>query len=79
MELKQQEQIMQLTTSWKEEGRLEEKLAITLRLLNRKLGTLPETLAEQVKSLEPTKLDFLTEDLLDFQTIDDFQVWLSNS
>jgi hypothetical protein len=71
MKLKQQEQIMQLTTSWERKGRLEEKLAITLRLLNRKLGTLPEALAEQVKSLEPTQLDFLTEDLLDFQTIDD--------
>lgn len=37
------------STSWKEEGRvegqIEEKLAITLRLLNRKLGNLPEAIA----------------------------------
>jgi predicted transposase YdaD len=86
MELQEREQIMQITTSWeqkglvrgREEGRLEEKRAITLRLLNRKLGNLPEEIATQIKSLEPSKLDTLTEDLLDFQTLDDLERWLSN-
>lgn len=79
MELEQREQIMEITTSWERKGRLEEKLSITLRQLNRKLGTLPEELAEQVKSLESSRLDALTEDLLDFQTIDDLRGWLNNS
>ncbi|MEY2832404.1 MAG: hypothetical protein RLZZ574_1662 [Cyanobacteriota bacterium] len=79
METREQEQIMQITTSWKEEGRIEEKLAITLRLLNRKLGNLPEAIAERIKSLEPIQLDSLTEDLLDFQSLDDLQNWLSKS
>jgi predicted transposase YdaD len=86
MELQEREQIMQITTSWeqkglvrgREEGRLEEKRAITLRLLNRKLGNLPEEIATQIESLEPSKLDTLTEDLLDFQTLDDLERWLSN-
>jgi hypothetical protein len=82
MELKDQEQIMELTTSWEQKGivkgRQEEKLSITLRLLNRKLGNLPENLAEQIQALEPTQLDSLTEDLLDFQSLDDLQVWLSS-
>ncbi len=82
MELEQQEQIMEITTSWERrgitKGRLEEKLSITLRLLNRKLGTLPEELATEIKSLEPSRLDALTEDLLDFQTIDDLTQWLNN-
>jgi predicted transposase YdaD len=73
---------MQITTSWKEEGRsegrIEEKLAITLRQLNRKLGNLPEAIATQIKSLEPNQLDTLTEDLLDFQTLDDLERWLSS-
>ncbi|MBW4535763.1 MAG: DUF4351 domain-containing protein [Pleurocapsa minor HA4230-MV1] len=79
METREQEQIMQITTSWKEEGRIEEKLAITLRLLNRKLGNLPEAIADRIKSLEPIQLDSLTEDLLDFQSLDDLQNWLSKS
>jgi hypothetical protein len=83
IESQQQEQIMEITTSWEQKGivkgRQEERLSITLRQLNRKLGTLPENLAKQVKSLEPIQLDSLTEDLLDFQTLDDLQVWLSNS
>jgi hypothetical protein len=31
------------------------------------------------KSLEPSRLDTLTEDLLDFQTLDDLERWLSSS
>jgi hypothetical protein len=87
MEAREQEQIMQITTSWKEEGRvegrqegrIEEKLAITLRQLNRKLGNLPEEIATRIKSLEPNQLDSLTEDLLDFLSLDDLKQWLSNS
>jgi predicted transposase YdaD len=83
IDLEQQEQIMQITTSWEQkgraEGRLEEKLAITLRLLTRKFGTLDNTIADSVRSLKPAQLDSLTEDLLDFETLDDLQNWLSNS
>jgi Domain of unknown function (DUF4351)/Putative transposase, YhgA-like len=83
MGMREQEQIMRITTSWKEEGivegKLEEKLNITLRLLKRKFGTLDNAIAEQIKSLEPNQLDSLTEDLLDFQSLGDLQNWLSNS
>jgi Domain of unknown function (DUF4351) len=47
--------------------------------LNRKLGNLPEKIATRIKSLEPNQLDSLTEDLLDFQALDDLERWLSNS
>jgi hypothetical protein len=83
MELQEQEQIMQLTTSWEQKGilrgREEEKLAITLRQLNRKLGSLPSAIATQIESLEPNQLDALTEDLLDFNSLDDLHSWLSHS
>jgi hypothetical protein len=83
MNLQEQERIMQITTSWKEEG-LREGLQkgqsnTILRLLNRKLGNLPEDIADLVRSLEPSQLDSLTEDLLDFQSLDDLSRWLSNS
>ena len=73
METREQEQIMQITTSWKEqgivEGKLEEKLNITLRLLKRKFGTLDNAIAEQIKFLEPSQLDSLTSDSLDYSFI----------
>jgi predicted transposase YdaD len=78
---------MQITTSWKEEGRaegivkgrLEGQSNTILRLLDRKLGNLPEEIASHIQSLEPIQLDSLTEDLLDFQSLDDLQNWLNNS
>ncbi len=79
MELQEREQIMQITTSWEEKGRLEEKLAITLRQLKRKFGTLESDITNRIESLESSQLDSLTEDLLDFQSLDDLLNWLGNS
>jgi predicted transposase YdaD len=86
IDLEEREQIMQITTSWKEEGRVEGREEgrvegqsnTILRLLNRKLGNLPEEIATQIKSLEPNQLDSLTEDLLDFEAFDDLERWLSS-
>lgn len=79
MELQEQEQIMQLTTSWEQKGIVKGQSNTILRQLNRKLGSLPDAIATQIKSLEPTQLDALTEDLLDFNSLDDLQTWLSHS
>jgi hypothetical protein len=79
MKTREQEQIMQITTSWKEEGRIEGQSNTILRQLNRKLGNLSEEISRQIKSLEPNQLDTLTEDLLNFQTLDDLERWLSSS
>jgi hypothetical protein len=84
--LEEREQIMQITTSWKEEGRVEGREEgriegqsnTILRQLNRKLGSLPEEIAKRIQSLELVQLDSLTEDLLDFETFDDLNRWLSN-
>ena len=78
MDLQEQEQIMEITTSWQRKGRVEGQSNIILRLLNRKLGNLNNETTKQVKSLESTQLDSLADDLLDFQTKDDLRNWLSN-
>jgi hypothetical protein len=86
MELQEQKQIMEITTSWEQkgilkglqEGRQEGQSNTILRLLNRKLGTLSSAIATQIKSLEPNQLDTLTVDLLDFETLDDLHQWLNN-
>ena len=79
MNLGEKERIMQITTSWKEKGILEGKLAIALRQLNRKLGNLSEETTNRIKSLESSQLDNLTDELLDFVSLDDLHNWLKNS
>jgi predicted transposase YdaD len=83
IELQEQQQIMEITTSWEQKGilkgRQEGQSDTILRLLNRKLGTLPSAITTQIKSLEPNQLDTLTLDLLDFETLDDLHQWLNNS
>ncbi len=79
IDLEEQEQIMEITTSWERKGITKGQSNTILRLLNRKLGTIPNAITDQIKSLEPNQLDSLTEDLLDFQTLDDLNQWLSNS
>ena len=75
MELEEQEQIMQITTSWERKGQSN----TILRLLNQKLGSLPDATIQQIESLQPNQLDSLTENLLNFESIDDLNRWLSNS
>ena len=66
---------MQLTTYWKEQGRqegrqeglLEGKVSTILCQLNRKFGTLDSVITDQISALNSEQLDFLTEELLDFQ------------
>lgn len=77
MELEPKEKIMQITTSWERKGRLEGQTFTILRLLNRKLGELPTEIVTTIKSLESSQLETLTEELLDFNTIDDLRQWLN--
>ena len=52
MELEEQEQIMQITTSWEQKGIAKGQSNTILRLLNRKLGSLPDATIQQIKSLQ---------------------------
>jgi len=83
MDLKAQAKIMEITTSWEQKGitigRAEGQSNTIIRQLNRKLGTLDSGISEQIKSLKPSQLDSLTEDLLDFQSLSDLNQWLLNS
>jgi hypothetical protein len=56
------------------EGKIEGQGNTILRQLNRKFGNLNNAIAEQIKSLKPIQLDSLTEDLLDFQSLDDLLI-----
>jgi predicted transposase YdaD len=73
--------VMEVLTSWTEEGiergRQEEGRSLVLRQLNRRVGTLPETIQTQVEALPLEQLEALGEALLDFTGLADLETWLA--
>ena len=69
---------------WIEEGRLEgeargrsaEAVAVTLRLLNRRCGTLSDVTTERIQALPLDQLEALAEALLDFSGPAELTAWL---
>lgn len=59
------------------EGQVQERLALVLRQLNRKLGPLGEATQTRIASLSPDALLTLSEALLDFASLDDLMTWLA--
>ncbi|RUS95122.1 hypothetical protein DSM107003_33220 [Trichormus variabilis SAG 1403-4b] len=60
----------------KEEGKEEGEKAIALRLLNRRLGNIPDDLLSQVQGLSLAQIEDLCDVLLDFTTVADLEGWL---
>ncbi len=60
-----------------QQGRSEERADLSLRLLTRKFGTLPDDVTAQIRALESEQLLALAESLLDFTTPDDLTAWLA--
>lgn len=54
----------------------EEAMKLVLRLLNRRVGTVPLELQLQLQSLPLAQLEALAEDLLDFSALADLTNWL---
>ncbi len=83
----QKEEVMQIVTSWMQEGieigqeagQRKEALKLAQRLLRRRLSTLPRDAGERIKTLPLEKLEDLSEALLDFKTRDDLQAWLDQN
>jgi len=63
-------------TSFEELARAEERLALVMRLLNRKVGPLTEELQARVAALAPERLLTLGDALLDFTDQTDLIAWL---
>jgi predicted transposase/invertase (TIGR01784 family) len=62
-----------------EEGKRQEGLSLILRLLNRKLGSLPPDMRSRVEQLSISQLEMLAEALLDFSDMTDLENWLQSS
>ncbi|MEH2349345.1 MAG: Rpn family recombination-promoting nuclease/putative transposase [Nostoc sp.] len=57
-------------------GREEGERTIVLRLLNRRVGHIPDALLSQIQGLSVEQLEALGDALLDFSTLADLQRWL---
>jgi flagellar biosynthesis/type III secretory pathway protein FliH len=83
IEPRQQEGVMQIVTSWMEEGiergieqgKKQGELALLNRQLNRRFGSLSPQLQERIDNLSIAQLEELGEALLDFTTIEDLEAW----
>ncbi len=79
----EQEVVMQIVTSWMEQGlqqgRREGELAVILRLLTRRIGTVEPELQERIRQLSLTQLEDLAEALLDFSDVADLAAWLRDA
>ncbi|MGI0492131.1 Rpn family recombination-promoting nuclease/putative transposase [Alkalinema pantanalense CENA528] len=62
----------------REEGQQKECRSLVLRLLTRRLGTLPEGISATLEARSLSNLEALAEALLDFTTIADLQTWLQD-
>ncbi len=58
-------------------GRQEGERSLILRLLNRRVGELPQQLLERIETLDLEQLENLGEALLDFQAQADLEAWFS--
>ncbi|GBE94661.1 DUF4351 domain-containing protein [Nostoc cycadae] len=76
----QQEVVMQIVTSWMEEGiqqgLQQGELKVIQRQLTRRIGTITPELQEQLRGLSVTQLEDLAEALLDFSDEADLVAWL---
>ncbi len=79
MGLRQEEQVMEIVTSWMKTGMQQEAHKLVLRLLNRRLGTIEPPLEQRVRELPLDRTEALSEALLDFVEISDLVNWLEQS
>jgi predicted transposase YdaD len=78
---------MQIVTSWMEQGIAEGRtegersgeVRLVLRLLARRVGTLPTSVEAQIQALALPQLEALGEALLDFAQLSDLTDWLQGN
>ncbi|GGA07140.1 hypothetical protein CYANOKiyG1_19640 [Okeania sp. KiyG1] len=59
-----------------EKGRLNQTIALVIRLLKKRFGEIPATIGSQIEDLLLSDLESLTEDILDFNSLEDLESWL---
>jgi hypothetical protein len=73
----ERENVMEITTSWMEQGQESATRGLVIKLLTRKLGNLSPELLSRVSGLNLDRVEALAEDLLDFASTGDLERWLA--
>jgi len=73
----EQEARMELVSSWERKGIHEGKEGLVIQLLNRRFGSVTPQVKERLNELPTDQLDELGVALLDFASVADLDVWLS--
>ena len=73
----ERENVMEITTSWMEQGQESATRSLVIRQLTRKLGNLSPELLARVNGLSIDRVEALAEDLLDFTSVGDLERWLA--
>ncbi|MBD2506221.1 Rpn family recombination-promoting nuclease/putative transposase [Nostoc muscorum FACHB-395] len=76
LNLEEPRAILEAKEEGREEGKVEGERAIILRLLNRRVGNIPDALLSQIQGLSVEQLEALGDALLDFSTLSDLERWL---
>ena len=86
MKVAEKEEVMEIVTSWMERGieqglhqGLQRETDLVMRLINRRLGILEESLASQIRQLPIELTEDLGEALFDFQSQTDLVRWLEQN
>jgi len=63
----------------KQEGRVEEGIRWTLRLLERQFGSIPPAIINQIQNLSVEELEDLGDAILDFNDLEELSAWLQDN
>ncbi len=74
----EKEGVMELVTSWMEEGIEKGERRLLMRLLRKQLGTIDDTAAARIETLPTDRIEELAEALLGFTTHGDLNRWLES-
>jgi hypothetical protein len=71
------EGVMQIVTSWMQEGIEQGERSLVVRLLTKRVGTLPSEVRDRIDQLPIDQVEALGEALLEFRTLTDLEAWLA--
>jgi predicted transposase/invertase (TIGR01784 family) len=77
IELQQTRVYQEAREEGREEGRQAGETTVVLKLLQRKLGKLPDEIQAQIMTLSIEQLELLAEELLDFSDLENLTAWLA--
>lgn len=79
IEPERRESVMQIVTSWMQEGIEQGERSLVLRLLTKRVGTLSSEVRDRIDQLSIEQVEALGEALLEFRSLTDLEAWLSQS